>query len=107
MFSLKTGRVVTRKWEIQEILMPTWFIQPVETLSMYDGGGISDGNELLFVDQYSNENGFSATLHEGGIARLAQYDNDQDYNNDNYCSNMDEDTDDPSGISLEPAAARG
>ena len=42
---------------------------------MHDRQDLSDGDEPLSVDRFADENDFSAALHEGGIARVAQ-----DYN---------------------------
>ena len=70
---------------------------------MWDGWDISDGNELLFVERFANENYFAAALHEGGIAGVVQDDNDTDYEN----RNTNEDPDKPPGIVLDPASARG
>ena len=60
-----------------------------------------------YFTAFLNENYFYAALHEGGIAGVLQYNYDQDDNNYNYNSNMDEYPDKTSGISLQPAAARG
>ena len=73
---------------------------------MRNGQDIADGYEPLFVDRFSNDNGFAANLHEGGTTGVAQEDNDQDGNNDDDSSNMDEDTENPPRISFEPASAR-
>ena len=71
-FSLKTGRVVTRKQKIRETPIPTWVIQRVETLAVCDGWIIAGGNEPLSVDCLAKKNDFSDTLHEGGILVVAQ-----------------------------------
>ena len=67
---------------------------------------LADGDELLFVDRFKNDNYFADALHYSGIAGVAQYENDQDDDNDDDDSNMNEDSDNPPGISLKPAAAR-
>ena len=66
-FSLKIRRVVTHTEKIQEIPMPTWFIQRVGALAMRDGRYLAGGDEPLFVDCFANKNDFADALHEGGI----------------------------------------
>ena len=102
--SLNTVYVVTRKHKIREIPMPTWVIQCVEALAVRDGRDISDGNEPLLVDHFSNENDFAADLHGGGIIGVAQDDYEKDGDKDNSDDKIDEYLDDTPGISLEPAA---
>ena len=80
---LKTGQVVTRKQKIREIPIPTWVIQHVEARAMCDGWDLADGNEPMFIDHFTNKNDFSAALHEGGIAGVAQDGNHKDNDNDN------------------------
>ena len=75
-FFLNTGCVVTRKQKIKEILMPTWVIQRVESLTMRDRQDLDGRNESLLVDRSANENYFSAVLHEGGITGLDQDNNE-------------------------------
>ena len=85
--------------------MPTWVIQCVDSLVMRDGWVIAEYYELLFVDRFTNENGFAAALHEGGITGVAQDDDDQDYDNDDDDRNTNEDPYNPTGIDLNPAEA--
>ena len=49
-FSLNTGRVVTRKQKMRETPMPTWVIQHVEALAMRDGQYLANSDEQLFTD---------------------------------------------------------
>ena len=53
-FSLNTGCVVTCKQKIRDILMTTWVVQRVESLTMCDGQDLDDGNEPLLVDRFAN-----------------------------------------------------
>ena len=85
--------------------MPTWVIQRVEALAMCDGRDISDGNEPLFIEHFTNENYFSASLHQGGIAGVSQDRDKQDDDNDDDDRNTNEDLNEPPGIALEHAAA--
>ena len=62
---------------------------------MHDKQYLDDVNELLFVDPFANENDFSANLHEGGIAGVAQENKDQDDDNNNDDANTDEDPGNP------------
>ena len=55
-FTLKTGRVVTRKQNISEITMPTWAIQHVEALTACNGRDLADGNESLFLASFTKDN---------------------------------------------------
>ena len=113
-FSLKTGRVVTRKHNIRKITMLTWFIQNVEALATRYGWDMDDGDEILFVDRFSKENDFSAALYEGGIERVVQ-DDKQDVDDDNGKTDEKQEPsstnpkykDDPPGIALNPTASRG
>ena len=73
-FSLKTGRVVTRNQKIKEIQIPSWVIQLIEALDMRDRQDLAENYEPLFVERFSNKNYFDATLHKGGIAGVAQDD---------------------------------
>ena len=41
---------------------------------MRDRQDLAENYEPLFVDRFSNKNYFAATLHEGGIAGVAQDD---------------------------------
>ena len=41
---------------------------------MCDGWDIFNGNELMSVDRFTNENDFSAAPHEGGIPGVLQDD---------------------------------
>ena len=75
-FSLKMRRVVTCKHNISDIPMPAWVIRHVEVLATRDVQDQSDGNELLFIGRFSNENYFASALYEGGISVVVQ-DNDQ------------------------------
>ena len=56
---------------------------------MLDRKDLSNDDELLLIDCFANENGFSATLHEGDITGLAQDNDDQDNDNDENNSNTD------------------
>ena len=87
--------------------MPTWFIQRAKALVMRDRQDLDNGDELLFVYCFTNENDFAATLHEGGIKGVAQDNNDQDDDNDDGNSNMDEYPGNSPGIALGPSEARG
>ena len=102
-FSLNIGRVITHKLNIREIPMPNWFIQHVDSLAARDGQYLDDGNEPLFVDHFFKENEFAAALHEGGIAGLAQDDDEQDDGEDD--GKTDENPDNPPGVSLDTTAA--
>ena len=73
---------------------------------MRDGRDLSDGDEPLFVDHFANENYFSAALHEGGIAEVAQDKYEQGSNIEDDNINIDKDPDNPPGISLDPISAR-
>ena len=86
--------------------MPTWVIQCVEALAVWDRWNLVDGNKPLFVDHFSNKTDYAATLHEGDIAIVAQNFDEQYGDDDNDC-NTDEYPEDPPVIDLEPAAARG
>ena len=77
------GGVFTHKQKIWEISMPTCVIQIIETLTMRDRRDLDNGDELLFVDRFANENDFAATLHEGGITGVAQENNKKGDDNDN------------------------
>ena len=77
MLSLNTGQVVTRKQKIREIPISTWVIQHVEARDMYDGWDLADENEPMFIGFFTNKNDFAAALHEGGIAGVAQDDDDK------------------------------
>ena len=79
--------MVTRKQKIQEIPMPTWFIQRVEEFAINDGQDLSKGNEPLLIDNFANNNDFAATLHESGISGVVKDNNDQNNDDD---SNADE-----------------
>ena len=81
-------------------------IQYVGALNMKDRQDLSDGDEPLFVDRFPNENDFASALHEGGIAGVAQDNDEQDNDNGDENANMDEDPDDSPGIALDPAEAR-
>ena len=87
--------------------MPTWVIQCVEAITVINGRDPADGNEPLFVDCFANDNYFSAKLHEGGTAGVAQDNDEQVNDNDNVDYNNDKETDDPTEIALEPAASCG
>ena len=50
---------------------------------------LTNGYETLFVEHFDNDNYFATTLHEGGIAGVAQDIDDQDKNNDNENSNTE------------------
>ena len=52
---------------------------------MHNVWDLPDGNEPLFIDRFSNENDFSAALHEGGIKGVAQDSGEQE--GDNYYDN--------------------
>ena len=82
-FSLKTGCVVTRKNKIREIQKTTWAIQCVEVLEMSYGRDLADGDETLFVDQFSNRNYLDVAIHESGIIGVVQDENEQDDDNEN------------------------
>ena len=99
--SLKTGRVVTHKQKIRELPIPTWFTHHVEALDVRVGQDLANGNEPTFVNRFANNNDFAADPHEGGIAVVAQDDNEQDNNKDDGDSNTDEELDDPSEIALD------
>ena len=98
--------MVTRKQKIRKIKMPTWVIQYVGALTMKDRGDLSGGDEPLFAHQFTNENDFASALHEGGIAGVAQDEDEQDNDNGDDNANMDEDPDDSPGIAHDPAEAR-
>ena len=87
--------------------MPTWVIQIVEEIVMREGKYLAEGKELQFVDQFSNENDLSADLHEGGIAGVAQNNDNQENENDDGDANMDVDTGDPTGTVLENSESHG
>ena len=87
--------------------MPTWVIQRIKALAVPDEQDLDDIDEPLFIERFSKENYFDAALHEGGIAGVAQEKNEQDYDTYDEDSNMNEDTDNPFVISIEPAASRG
>ena len=71
--------------------MTTWVIQRVEALSVRNVQDLADGNKALFIDLFFNKDDFTATLHEGGILRVAQENDDKD--NDNHNNNDDANTD--------------
>ena len=50
--------MVTHKQNIREIPMPTWVIRRIEALATQDRRDLSNGNETLFVDRFSNKNDF-------------------------------------------------
>ena len=104
-FSLKTERMVTHNQKIRENPIPTWAIQHVEAFAVRDGQDIVNGDEPLFIYQFANKNYFTATFHEGGIAGVAQDEDEKDYDDGNYDTNTDENPYDPPGIALETAAA--
>ena len=87
--------------------MPTWVIKRVKALATNDGQDLANGNELLFVDLFSNDNDFASAPHESGIAGVSQDDDDQDDDNGNGNINTDEDPGDPPGIALYPIVSRG
>ena len=74
---------------------------------MRDRQDISNINEPLSIDRFANENYFTSTLCEVGIAGVMQDDNEQDDDNEDVNNNTEEDLDNPPGISLDPAEARG
>ena len=88
-------------------------IQHVEDLAVLDGWDLANGDELLLVDRFDNNNYFFPDLHRSGIEGLAQED-DQDNDDENgntdeiqeYADPNTEDPNDPPGISLETAAVR-
>ena len=43
---------------------------------MCDGWDLADRSEPIFIDRFTNKNDFSAALLEGGIAGVAQNDDD-------------------------------
>ena len=98
---------MTYKQKLRETTIPTWIIQHIEEISMYDGWDIANGYELLFVERFTKDNDFASTLYEGGIEGVAQDENVQDDNNAYDNSNTDEYPDYPTGISLQTAAACG
>ena len=77
----------------------------VWVITMCDRQDIADDDEALFVDRFSNKNGFVVALHEGGIVRVAQEKDDQDDDNDGDNRNTNEDPENPPIIALEPVAA--
>ena len=97
--------MVTHRHKIQEISIPSWIIQHVEELTVHNRRNLEDGDEPLFVAQFSNNNDFTTTNHEDGIAGVTQDSNEQDDYNDYEIDNKNEDPDDTPGLSLEPAAA--
>ena len=62
--------------------MTTWVTQGVDSLDVRNGRDIANGNKPLFVERFDNENDFSATLHEGCIAGVAQEENYKYKDND-------------------------
>ena len=82
MFSLRTGNGVTLMHNIRDIPMPKWVIRHIESLTTRDIRYLSNCNESLLVDHFSNKNYFSAALHEGGIAGVMQDDDDYNDNSD-------------------------
>ena len=74
---------------------------------MHGRQDLANGNELLFIERFSNKNNFDAELHEGGIAGVGQYDNDQDIDIENVNRNTNEDLDTPLGIALDPTSDCG
>ena len=58
----------------------------------------------MFVDQFTKDNDFTAALNGGGIAVVTQ--DDKQYDDDEY-GNTDEESDNPTGISLKSVSARG
>ena len=84
--------------------MPTWVIQRVEALAINGRQDLAKGDKLLFVGRFSNENDFSAAIHEGVIAGVAQDDNDHNKDDD---IKTDEDSEEPPGIDLDPESSRG
>ena len=79
----------------------------VEDLSMRDGWYLANGNKPLFVDRSAKNNDFSSALHEGGIAGVAQGEDEQDDNNDEENRKTNEDPDNPPIISLERTTSCG
>ena len=67
---------------------------------MWNRQDLSNDDEALCIDRFANKNNFSAALHDGGIAGVAQDGDDQ--NNDD--GNTYKDPDKPPVISLDPAA---
>ena len=57
----------------------------------------------MFVDKFSNENDLTDALHDSGIAKVVQYNNEQDDDNNDDDANTDEDSVKPPVISLEPS----
>ena len=75
--------------------MPTWVIQRFEALAMCDGRDISDGDEPVFVNSFTNDNDFSAVLHENGITGVVQDNYGQDDDNDDGNRNTNDGPDYP------------
>ena len=95
--------MVTRKQKTQHIFMATWVVQRVEALTASKGEDLADSYEPLFVDQFSNNNDFAASLHESGIAGVPQ---DNDYQGDDHDDTY-EDPSNPARIALDPTEAQG
>ena len=74
---------------------------------MRDRHDIANRYEPLSVDQFANENNFAAALHEVYITGVEQDNDGQEDDNSDSNSNTDEYPDDPPGITLDPAEARG
>ena len=82
-------------------------MQRVDSLANHNGRYLSDGDELLSVDHFSNKNDFSAALHEGGTAGVAQNNDEQDNDDEYDGGNTDEYLDNPPVVSLGTIEARG
>ena len=74
--------------------MSTWFVRRVEALSARNVQDIANSNDPASVDLFSNKNDFTAVLHEGDIAGVAQDDeqDDDDGNPDEIQESTDPNT---------------
>ena len=71
------------------------------------GRDLADGDETLFVDQFSNRNYLDVAIHESGIIGVVQDENEQDDDNENENRKTNEYPQNPHGIALDPVVAHG